>query len=332
MDSPHETLRRLRLSSHLRSLVREVRLSVEQFIQPLFVVENLSSPVPVPGITGTFRDNSESVLRQIESDLRAGVRHFLLFGVGETKRSSILEGAFTARQVESIRARFGADLFLWVDTCLCSLTTEGHCGVLSEDAQRVDNARSVSELVRLAHLYVQSGADGIAPSDMMDGRVAAIRRTLDDQGFARVPIMSYAAKFHSKFYGPFRVAADCAPQADQPLRDRASYQIDSGTPRDALACARRDLAEGADILMVKPGMPYLDQLARLSQALPERPWAVYQVSGEYAALEALAEKKLIQAADAHREIWTAFVRAGASIIITYGARYARSIFQESERS
>jgi porphobilinogen synthase len=179
-------------------------------------------------------------------------------------------------------------------------------------------------LTAAALAYAQAGADCVAPSDMMDGRVGAIRRALDAGGLERTVLMSYAVKFQSALYGPFRVAADSAPKTQSALRDRASYQLDPARPADAWLCAERDVAEGADILMVKPGLPYLDLLRDLSRAI-RKPWAVYHVSGEFAALEALAEKGLAPRAALHREVLTAFKRAGASMIITYGARQAREL-------
>ncbi len=198
------------------------------------------------------------------------------------------------------------------DTAACSIAEGDH----------VDNDASVQELAAAARAYAEAGADCVAPSDMMDGRVAAIRAALDDNGLERTVLMSYSVKFQSNLYGPFRVAADSAPKAQSALRDRASYQLDPARPADAWLCAERDVAEGADILMVKPGLPYLDLLRELSREFPQ-PWAVYHVSGEFAALEALAAQGLAPRAALHREILTAFKRAGASMIITYGARSAR---------
>jgi porphobilinogen synthase len=190
------------------------------------------------------------------------------------------------------------------------------------------NDATVGELARAALAYARAGADCVAPSDMMDGRVAAIRAALDQNGCDHTVLMSYAAKFHSRLYGPFRVAAESAPRGPSQLRDRASYQIDPARPGDALASAQRDAAEGADILMVKPGLPYLDVLARLSDALPNHPWAVYEVSGEYAAIEALASQGLADGSRAHAEAWHALARAGAQIIISYGARHARAWLEQ----
>ncbi|MBK7251090.1 MAG: hypothetical protein IPI06_09500 [Gammaproteobacteria bacterium] len=211
--------------------------------------------------------------------------------------------------------------------CLCSYTEHGHCGLLDIEREHIDNGRSVTELARAACEYAAAGADCVAPSDMMDGRIGAIRRALDGSDLERTLILSYAAKFHSCFYGPFRHAADSAPRSGP--EDRASYQIDPARPTDALQSALRDEAEGADILMVKPGLPYLDVLARLTERIA-RPWAVYEVSGEYAAVEALASQGLVNAARAHVELWTAFTRAGATMIISYGARHARRWLAEAQ--
>jgi porphobilinogen synthase len=210
--------------------------------------------------------------------------------------------------------------------CLCSSTPHGHCGVLNPEGDHVDNAASVRELAAAAAAYALAGADCVAPSDMMDHRIAAIRASLAEAGRDRTLLMSYAAKFNSQFYGPFRVAADSAPKSieGQPSgpKDRASYQIDPARPGDALLSVERDVAEGADILMVKPGLPYLDILSQLSQQFAQ-PWAVYEVSGEYAAVELLARDGLTQRVPAHLEAWTALVRAGATMVISYGARHAR---------
>jgi len=321
------SLRRLRQNAHIRELTQEYRVSVNQLIQPLFVVEGISKPEIIPGLTGTFRDTPDSILKTIENDLESGVRKFLLFGVPGSKAAKNFDYGFTTRQIAEIKKRFGKDVFLSVDVCLCSSTTHGQCGILNVEGDHVENAATVSELAKAALNYAQAGADCVAPSDMMDGRIAAIRGALDQANLERTLLMSYSAKFHSKFYGPFRVAADSAPKGDVALKDRATYQIDPARPSDALASSLRDAAEGADILMVKPGLPYLDVLAQLTREI-NKPWAVYEVSGEFAAIELMAEKGLVNGPMAHRESWTAFVRAGASMIITYGARYAQNWLTE----
>jgi porphobilinogen synthase len=295
---------------------------MEQLVQPLFVAEGSRAPEPVPGLTGVNQDTPESLLRQVENDLKAGVHAFLLFGVPRARQERHIDWSFTAGQVRALKQRFGHDIWLANDVCLCSSTPHGHCGVLTAEGDHLDNAASVRELAAAALAYAEAGSDCVAPSDMMDGRIGAIRSTLDTAGYERTILMSYAVKFHSVLYGPFRVAADSAPKAASALKDRASYQIDPARPTDALQCAERDAAEGADILMVKPGMPYLDLLHELSGTIA-KPWAVYQVSGEYAMLEGLAAAGLASRAALHREVLTAFRRAGASIIISYGARSAR---------
>ena len=321
------SLRRLRLNPLVRELVREHRVSVDQLIQPCFVVDGITERQVIPGLTGTHRDTPGTILKQIESDLEHGVRKFLLFGVPKGKKTESFDHAFTAAQILGIKKRFGHDLFLAVDVCLCSATSHGHCGILSADGGHVQNGSTVEELALAALAYAQAGADCVAPSDMMDGRVAAIRGALDRNGLDQTLIMSYSAKFHSKFYGPFRAAADSAPKGSL-LKDRATYQIDPGSSRDALVSSLRDAQEGADILMVKPGLPYLDILAKLSRKI-HKPWAVYEVSGEFAPIEVMAERGLMSGPLAHVEAWTAFVRAGAQIVITYGARFAAQWLKEA---
>lgn len=322
-----DRLRRTRMNRWTRELVRETRVSAEQLIQPLFAVEGIRDREPVPGLPGVHRETPETLLRQIESDLEAGVRKFLLFGVPSSKGEQAFDGSFAAAQVAAVKKRFGGDLFLAVDVCLCSSTAHGQCGVVSERGDRVLNDRTVSELAGLALAYARAGADCVAPSDMMDGRVAAIRAALDADRLEDTLLLSYAAKFHSKFYGPFRAAADSAPKGSG-LRDRATYQIDPANASDALRSARRDAEEGADLLMVKPGLPYLDILHRLSREVA-LPWAAYEVSGEYAAVELLAREGLADGPAAHLEAWTALARAGAQIVITYGARHSAEWLRRS---
>jgi porphobilinogen synthase len=313
------TLRRLRQDRFIRELTREARVSPAQLIQPHFVVEGLRAREPVPGLPGVHCETPDSLLKQIEDDLEHGANKVLLFGVPGDKRDKDFSFEFSGRQIEALRKRFGADLWIAIDVCLCSFTSHGHCGVLTREQDHVANNATVAELARASLRYAQAGANCVAPSDMMDGRVAAIRQQLDNGGCERTLILSYSAKFHSRFYGPFREAADSAPRAG--MKDRATYQIDPSRAGDARLSSLRDADEGADILMVKPGLPYLDILNSLSSEIP-RPWAVYEVSGEFAAVEALAAQQLMAGPEAHVECWTAFVRAGASMIITYGARSA----------
>ncbi|MBI3535453.1 MAG: porphobilinogen synthase [Deltaproteobacteria bacterium] len=343
------SLRRLRQSNFIRDLTQEVKISHKQFLQPLFVVQDIAKRESIPALTGVFRETPDTLITQIESDIEAGVQKFLLFGVPSKKTTNNFNFDFCAQQIQNIKKHFGKDVFLAVDVCLCSFTEHGHCGILSE-SDHIENDSTVSELVRAACTYAEAGADCVAPSDMMDGRVRAIRSSLDARNYTRTLIMSYSAKFHSKFYGPFRIAANSAPNTNTltdhltcdltdhltcdltdhltcDLTDRATYQIDPARPKDAFLSSLRDAEEGADILMVKPGLPYLDILSQLTKQIP-RPWAVYEVSGEYAAIELLAEKKLIAANAAHLEAWIAFARAGASMIISYGARNAKNWIYE----
>jgi len=320
------SLRRTRLHPGLRQMAREAWPRVDQFVQPLFVVDGIAAREPVPGLDGVYRETPESLLRQINDDVDAGIEKFLLFGVPAEKRDGDFNHDFLCATIEMLRSQFGNAIWLATDVCLCSHTTHGHCGMLNEDGDHVVNDATVEELAAAAARHASAGADCVAPSDMMDGRVAAIRAALTAGGNDRVAIMSYAAKFHSGFYGPFRGAAGSAPAGDSILSDRASYQIDPSRPSDALLSACRDDDEGADILMVKPGLPYLDVLADLSTRIP-KPWAVYQTSGEQAAIELLAQQGLAKRNIVQLESWIAFCRAGASIIISYAARHATAILK-----
>jgi porphobilinogen synthase len=322
--------RRIRFSPIARALAKEVTFDVSKFIQPLFVAEGISNKESIPGLTEVFRETETSLLKQVEHDLEKGVKSFLLFGVPSAKNDKTFQYDFTSNQLHALKKRFGKDIFLSVDVCLCSYTTHGHCGILTDSEDHVDNGKSVSALAAAALSYAQAGADCVAPSDMMDHRVRAIRETLDRHKLHETLIMSYSAKFHSGFYGPFRAAADSAPKGDLKIKDRATYQIDPAHPSDALRSSLRDQEEGADILMVKPGLPYLDMLKELSSQIP-LPWAVYEVSGEYAAIELMAEKGLIDAKRAHLESWTAFFRAGAQMVISYGSRHAEAWLKEKQQ-
>jgi len=315
-------LRRLRQDPHVRALTRDVHVQVDQLIQPLFVGQANTRPEPIPGLTGVHQETPESLLRQVEQDLKAGVDKFLLFGVPQARSEHHIDWSFTSGQIQALKTRFGKDIWLATDVCLCSSTSHGHCGVLNPEGDHVDNDASLVELVQAAVAYAAAGADCVAPSDMMDGRIGAIRKGLDATALERTVLMSYAVKFQSTLYGPFRVAADAAPKGGTALHDRSTYKLDPARTGDAWLCAERDSAEGADILIVKPGLPYLDVLRELSRAI-RKPWAVYHVSGEFAALESLAAQGLANRGALHREILTAFRRAGANMIITYGARFAR---------
>ena len=311
-------LMRLRASKHLRDLCAETEFTRAQLIQPFFVVEGLAGEEPIPGLRGNVRHNISSALKQVETDLANGVTHFLLFPVPAEKKESGFSHDATQQTISEIRRQFGASLCLWIDTCLCSYTTHGHCAVLDEEGIKLDD--TLQELARSAVAFAEAGADGISPSDMMDGRVARIRSALDENGFNLVPVMSYSTKFASNFYGPFRNAADSAPQ----FGDRRHYQLDVRSRSGAIAASVRCAEEGADLLMVKPGLTSLDLIRPIHEETGLQVGA-YQVSGEYGGLSVLAEQGLIKFEEALLETWQVFKRAGAQYIITYGARYAKNL-------
>jgi porphobilinogen synthase len=314
---------RLRQNKLMRDLVAESRFSRGQLLQPLFVGEGITGDQPITGLGETARQTIDGTLKRVAADLEAGVTQFLLFPVPATKGESSFRPEFAAKAIMEIKKRFGEDLLLWVDTCLCSLTSHGHCGVFHGKGAHegeLDLDATRKELAAIARTYASAGADGISPSDMMDGRVAAIRASLDGGGFSEVPIMSYSTKFSSNFYGPFREAADSAPK----FGDRKAYQIDPRNRTDAIQASVRCAEEGADLLMVKPGMTSIDLILPIAE-ITGKPVGAYQVSGEYASLTLLAEKGLISFDDALLETWAVFKRAGAQYLITYGARHAKRL-------
>jgi porphobilinogen synthase len=309
---------RLRQSPLLRDMLAETSFSAAQLIQPLFVVEGASGAQPVPGLGDNARLGETAALEQIAKDVDAGVRHFLLFSVPAAKRTRNLTFAAAARATAAIKQRFGDAIHLWVDICLCGSTEHGHCALLDREG-RIDLGPTLDALSAMAVEVAAAGADGVSPSDMMDGRTAHLRAALDENGHERVPIMSYSTKFASQMYGPFREAASSAPQ----FGDRRHYQIDVRSRRDAIASSVRCAQEGADLLMVKPGLTSIDLIRPIAEATGKSVGA-YQVSGEYAGLLALAEQGLLKFDAALLETWHVFRRAGAAYIITYGARHAAS--------
>lgn len=315
------TQRRLRTDVHIRELTASIKLSYKSFIQPLFVDESLQTPRTVTGLTGVRVDTIDTILETIQNDLSSGVTKFLLFPVPAVKKHDQFDFSFAASVVKQVRRQFGDEVWLAADLCLCSYTAHGHCGILNGDQTKLINHKTVDVLTHYAAQMAAAGVDCIAPSDMMDGRIAAIRIKLDALGFDDVSIMSYAAKFSSQFYGPFRDACHSAP-ASRGLKNRKSYQVSPLNPSDALASALRDEQEGADILMVKPAALYTDIIASLKQKTV-KPVAAYHVSGEYAAVELLAEHGLLNRAEGHLEVWTALQRSGADMIISYASRHAR---------
>jgi porphobilinogen synthase len=312
--------RRLRRSPALRNLVRETQLSVHDFVLPLFVNEKLDERRPIASMQGV----SQLPLKQIADEAcRAhdlGLQAVLLFGIPEHKdeqaSGAYSENGIIQKALRAIKAKC-PDLVAITDVCLCEYMSHGHCGVTRMDGDHfhVLNDESVELLVKTALSHAAAGADMVAPSDMMDGRIRAIREALDLGGFDQTGIISYAAKFASAFYGPFREAAENPPQ----FGDRRSYQMDFANANEALREVALDIDEGADILMVKPALPYLDILWRVRERFG-KPTAVYHVSGEYAMVKSAAEKGLLDERAAIFEIMTALKRAGADIIITYWAR------------
>ena len=310
--------RRLRRSEGLRRLVAETRLSASDFVYPLFVTHGQNIREEIPSMPGQFRVSVDQVAREAD-DLRAlNIPAVLLFGLPAAKDSSGSEAYAEDGVVQdAVRAfkRAAPELVVITDVCLCEYTDHGHCGIVIDG--EVDNDASLDLLAKTAVSQARAGADVVAPSDMMDGRVLEIREALDDAGYPQTPIMAYSAKYASAFYGPFREAADSAPQ----FGDRRGYQMDPPNAREALLEIEDDIDEGADIVMVKPALPYLDVLSRARDAF-DVPIAAYNVSGEYAMLKAAAANGWIDEQRATLEALTAIKRAGADIIITYHAKDA----------
>jgi len=312
--------RRLRASAALRDLVRETTLSAGDFILPLFVSEKITGRVPVASMPGVFQLGEKELVSAALEAHQAGVQAVLLFGI-PTHKDDRASQAYAADGIvqRSVRALKAAapKLIVITDVCLCEFMSHGHCGIahFHGDEVHVENDASVELLAQTAASHAAAGADIVAPSDMMDGRVRAIRAALDAAGHADTAIMSYAAKFASAYYGPFRDAAESAPQAG----DRRTYQMDSGNALEALREVELDIEEGADLVMVKPGLAYLDILWRVKERFG-LPTAVYNVSGEYAMVKAAAAHGWIDEKATVLETMTAFKRAGADLIITYWAR------------
>ena len=311
-------LRRLRQSDAIRAMVRETRLSPDMFVQPLFVCDGEGVRRDVPSMPGVCQVSVDEAVKEAAAAQGDGVRSVLLFGLPDHK-DDIGSAAYDpeAPVQTAIRAlkRALPDLLIMTDVCLCEYTDHGHCGILLEN--EIVNDATVDQLVRASMSHAAAGADIVAPSDMMDGRVGAIREALDERGFEKVAIMSYAAKYWSALYGPFRDAAGSAPQ----FGDRRSHQMDPANAREALREIEQDIAEGADIVMIKPALPYLDIISRVKDSFGY-PTAAYHVSGEYAMLKAAAMNGWLDERRAMLECLTAIHRAGADIIITYYAREA----------
>jgi porphobilinogen synthase len=314
--------RRLRAGSAIRALVCETHVRKESLVQPLFIAENGQRTGEITSMPGIHRFSMEDAVTEAETLASLGLRAILLFGIPNRKNALATANddpeGIVQRTTRAIKTRV-PEMLVIADLCNCEYTDHGHCGLLDE-AGDVDNDRTLELLGRTALTYAQAGIDLIAPSDMMDGRVRYLRETLDIAGYTMLPIMSYAVKYASAFYGPFRDAANCAPQ----FGDRRSYQMDPPNAREALREARLDVEEGADIIMVKPALAYLDVIRAVRETI-DVPVACYNVSGEYAMVKAAARNGWIDEEQIIEETLLSFTRAGADIIITYFAKeYARN--------
>lgn len=309
--------RRLRKSPIIREMVAETRLSKEMFIYPYFVVPGKNISNSIDAMPGINHFSVDTLIKDVEQSLRLGINKVLLFGVGEEKSENAStaynDNSIVANAVRELKRTFGNDLFVITDVCTCAYTTHGHCGIMHDDY--VNNDETVDVLAKMAISHAQAGADMVAPSDMMDGRISGIRSGLDTSGLVDTGIMSYSIKFASAYYGPFREAANSAPDKG----DRKAYQMDFRNPKETLREAFLDEEEGADILMVKPALAYLDIIKSLRENT-NLPVACYNVSGEYSMVKAAAKAGWIDEQKVTMENMYAFTRAGANIIITYHAK------------
>lgn len=322
MPFPINRMRRLRATDNLRRMMREISVSVDDLIYPLFVAHGLDVKLQVPSMPGVYHFSVDAVVDEAKSVRGLGIPAVLLFGLPAGKDEFASEAyardGIVQRAVSVLKHEV-PDLVVITDVCLCEYTSHGHCGIVRDG--EVQNDETLDLIARTALSHAEAGADMVAPSDMMDGRVMAIREALDDRGFVDTPIMAYSAKFASAFYGPFRDAAGCVPQ----FGDRSSYQMDPPNRREALKEIALDVEEGADIVMVKPALSYLDIISD-ARASFDVPVAAYNVSGEYCMVKAAAQAGYIDERRIVSEILTSIKRAGADLIITYSAKdYASTI-------
>ncbi len=323
MIFPEYRPRRLRRTETLRSMVRETDLSIRNLIYPLFICPGKKVRNPVSSMPGVFQLSVDEAVKEAEEVAGLGIPAIILFGLPEKKDKTGSEAWSKKGVVQKAIAAIKKavpELVIITDVCLCEYTSHGHCGLLK--GETIDNDSTLEVLARVAVSHAQAGADIVAPSDMMDGRVGRIREALDEAGFSMVSIMSYAVKYASSFYGPFREAAECAPQ----FGDRKSYQMDPGNSNEAIREAALDVEEGADILMVKPALPYLDIIRRLREEFTH-PLAAYQVSGEYAMIKAAAERGWLSEEAVMMESLVSIRRAGAVLILTYFAKQAARLLR-----
>lgn len=318
---PTTRMRRLRKTAGLRDMLSETSLSKSDLIYPLFVVEGENVRKEISSMPDQFQLSVDNILRECDELSRLGIRSILLFGIPREKdevgSAAYADNGIIQQALQSIKKAF-PEIVVVTDVCLCEYTSHGHCGVV--ESGNVDNDATLALLAKEALSHARNGADVIAPSDMMDGRVQAIRKALDDGGFADIPIMAYSAKYSSAFYGPFREAAESAPQ----FGDRKSYQMDPANSDEALREIALDIAEGADIVMVKPALSYLDIVRRASEEF-NIPIAAYNVSGEYSMLMAAAANGWLDRDRTMLEVLTSIKRAGADLIITYFAKDAARV-------
>jgi porphobilinogen synthase len=324
MAFPQQRLRRLRATEPLRRMLRETRLAADDFIYPLFLKEGAGEKAEISSMPGVYHHSLDSLLKELEEVRALSIPAILLFGLPGSKDEMGSEAfapkGIVQRGIRAIKESF-PDVMVITDICLCAYTTHGHCGVIENG--RVDNDKTLGILQKVAVSHAAAGADMVAPSDMMDGRVGAIRSALDGSGYAELPIMSYAAKFASHFYGPFREAADSSPR----FGDRRSYQMDPANAEEALREIALDIEEGADIIMVKPALAYLDIIFRAKQKFG-CPLAAYHVSGEYSMVKAAAAQGMLDETIIMMEMLQSIKRAGADLIITYFAKDAARVLQE----
>ena len=341
MPFPHDRPRRMRRTDALRRLVRETTLAPDDLVWPLFAVPGKKVRNPVKSMPGVFQLSVDEVVAEAQAGWDAGVRSVILFGVPE-KKDATGSGAWDddgiiPRSIRALKERVPG-MVVMTDVCMCEYTDHGHCGVLAPPKAGgpgqdlvVDNDATLPLLAKEAVAHARAGADVVAPSDMMDGRVAAIRSALDAGGFGDVPILSYAAKYAGAFYGPFRDAAESAPQEGPGIpKDRKGYQMDPGNWREALREVALDVAEGADMLMVKPAVPYLDILRQIRDRF-DLPLAAYHVSGEYAMIKAAAERGWIDEERVVLETLLCIRRAGADLVLTYHAKDAAALLTGKRR-
>lgn len=321
MKFPYYRARRLRKNEVIRSMVRETHLSVNDFIYPLFLIEGHNIKNPVESMPGIYQYSLDKIKEEIEEIKELNIPAVILFGI-PGKKDSVGSEAYNPKGIiqKGIKVikNIHPDLYVITDICLCEYTDHGHCGVVKNG--NIENDATLELLSKEALSHVKAGADMVAPSDMMDGRVAAIRKALDKENYSHIPIMSYAAKFASAFYGPFREAAESAPQ----FGDRRSYQMDPANKREALREVFLDVEENADIIMIKPALPYLDIIHLVRQRI-SLPLAAYNVSGEFSMIKAAAEKGWIDYERMMMEVLVSIKRAGADLILTYFAKDAARV-------